>query len=279
MADLGFELVLRFLWGSVVVLTLVSRIETSERFLKIATWISVGLGLCGLWLAEESTFSKQVSMPPLLTLLAGQVLYALTSHRGTRIAGFLMILTSPLLFLRDSSFGTYANFISSSVFLGSVFAGQYLGHWFLNVPGLHIREFKKIVTVIIAALISRLAIASWTLFVDVGINGRAFVDIMGRPLNNSLADGADLANLSPTAHILDLSGNVMFGLGFFGSMLLLSRVLWGLVGPIIFTWMVKQTVDARSTQSATGILYAYSVTVLIGEGCALYLQKSLGWLL
>ena len=67
------------------------------------------------------------------------------------------------------------------------------------------------------------------------------------------------------------------GFGPFGVILFASRVLWGLIAPLLLTWMAKKTVDMRSTQSATGIFYANSVLMLLGELCALYLEKELIW--
>ncbi|MCB0308243.1 MAG: hypothetical protein KDD48_02640 [Bdellovibrionales bacterium] len=50
--------------------------------------------------------------------------------------------------------------------------------------------------------------------------------------------------------------------------ILLSRILFGLVGPSVLVVLVWQTVKIGSTQSATGILYALLSMVLIGELCA-----------
>jgi hypothetical protein len=44
-----------------------------------------------------------------------------------------------------------------------------------------------------------------------------------------------------------------------------GRILIGLVGPAIIAWMVWQTARIRSTQSATGILYAGVVLAFLGE--------------
>ena len=57
-----------------------------------------------------------------------------------------------------------------------------------------------------------------------------------------------------------------------GQIVLLSRVgrgtlfqAFGLLLPLVFSWMVIQCVKIESNQSATGILYAAVVLVLIGE--------------
>ena len=59
-------------------------------------------------------------------------------------------------------------------------------------------------------------------------------------------------------------------------MFLTMRATMGLLMPIIFGWMVIRCVRIGSTQSATGILYAMTALVFIGELCAIYLQVDRG---
>ncbi len=267
MAELGFELILRFLWGSLLVLSTVSRKETSERFPRIAAYISLGCALFAAWLALGLKGREVESLACLGALVLGIFLYAFFSGRILRIVGFLLFAFAPLPFWWRQDFGTFFNFISSGLLFGSVFTGQYLGHWFLTVPGLNIRELQKVSRLLIFFLGIKTLELSFTLFVKARQMGRVFeIDDMGRPLlqlNESFSHG--------------LEGDVWLGLGLFASLLLVSRILWGLLAPWILCFMVKKTVDIRSTQSATGILYALCVMIIIGEGAALYLKKALGW--
>lgn len=280
MSDLGFELLLRFLWGSVVLLTLVSRIETTERFPRIATWIITGLATFAAWLGHSSHFGAQKTFLPLGALVLGSFLYAFTQARALRILGFFMYLLCPLPFLMSRSFGGIFNFATSGLLMGSIFAAQFLGHWFLNVPGLHIRELQRLVKALFVSLILRTAGIAWTLFMSVGLRGEhPQIDFMGRPLGTDLSQISGMADLSPAQSLLGLPGDSWFGLGFFGLILLTTRLLWGLLAPWILSFMIQSTVNSRSTQSATGILYALSVMILLGEGTALYLQNVLGWLI
>lgn len=50
-----------------------------------------------------------------------------------------------------------------------------------------------------------------------------------------------------------------------------QRWAYGLILPPIFAWMIYQTARIRSTQSATGILYAAMVVTLMGELIGIYL--------
>jgi len=50
-----------------------------------------------------------------------------------------------------------------------------------------------------------------------------------------------------------------------------QRVLFGLVGPGLLSYLTWETAKIRSTQSATGILYVDFFTVVVGEVLAKYL--------
>jgi hypothetical protein len=51
----------------------------------------------------------------------------------------------------------------------------------------------------------------------------------------------------------------------------------GIVGPSVATWMTWKTVEIRSTQSATGILYTAMTLVLFGELTAMVLTRDTGY--
>ena len=50
-----------------------------------------------------------------------------------------------------------------------------------------------------------------------------------------------------------------------------QRVLFGLLGPGLLSYLTWETAKIRSTQSATGILYVDFFTVVVGEVLAKYL--------
>jgi hypothetical protein len=50
------------------------------------------------------------------------------------------------------------------------------------------------------------------------------------------------------------------------------RLLFGIAGPCSLLWFIWKTVEIRSTQSATGILYVQLFLVLAGELLAKYLR-------
>src|SRR5207244_8962434 len=50
-----------------------------------------------------------------------------------------------------------------------------------------------------------------------------------------------------------------------------QRVLFGLAGPAVLSYLTWETAKIRSTQSATGILYIDFFTVVVGEVLAKYI--------
>jgi hypothetical protein len=57
---------------------------------------------------------------------------------------------------------------------------------------------------------------------------------------------------------------------------LAARAAFGLFLPLVFGWMAWQCAKIESNQSATGILYAMTALVFLGEMTAVYLQTVVG---
>jgi hypothetical protein len=55
-----------------------------------------------------------------------------------------------------------------------------------------------------------------------------------------------------------------------------TRVAFGVLMPLAFAWMTASSLRFQNTRSATGILYASTVLVLIGTAVAISLQSSYG---
>ena len=56
-----------------------------------------------------------------------------------------------------------------------------------------------------------------------------------------------------------------------GGIFFWQRVLFGLAGPALLSYLTWETAKIRSTQSATGILYVDFFTVVVGEVLSKYL--------
>lgn len=256
MAILAFEFFFRLLWGWNFFIFFVSRNESREDFLKVSFRFAAGFAAFAFASAYFVDLPNQNLLWVSLLLIASRLYLSRKFLIFRLLAVFIYVLVPALVFKsRGIIFGS--NFILSSWVLGGAFIGQFLGHWYLNVPNIHIREFKRISAMALASIALR--------FVWVG--GSLF--LMKVPQEGFQFTG--------DSDFFAVKGNAWMGMGTFGVILFASRVLWGLLAPAILTLMAKKTVDMRSTQSATGIFYANSVLVLLGEATALYLEKELLW--
>ncbi len=125
---------------------------------------------------------------------------------------------------------------------GSVGLAMVLGHWYLTVPTLQVRHLARLNRVCIACMLACL--------LAIGLSCLAFADSF-QTTQRSLFE--------------------TWGLFYLG-----TRVAVGLLMPLLFAWMASQSIAERNTRSATGILYASTVLVLIGAAAAISLQDSYG---
>jgi hypothetical protein len=131
------------------------------------------------------------------------------------------------------------SFLGSALVLGTVMSAMITGHWYLVNHRLTIQPLRIATLLFLGAMVLRLA----------------FVVIVVSALALSRETLVSQAALS----LLQLSGQ---------GWLFWLRVTIGLIGPLIFGGMIFATVKIRSTQSATGILYATVVLVFLGEAFA-----------
>jgi|ETNmetMinimDraft_15_1059895.scaffolds.fasta_scaffold54746_1 hypothetical protein len=131
---------------------------------------------------------------------------------------------------------------STGAVAGGVGLAMVLGHWYLTVPKLDVRHLVRLNRVTVGAMIACLICVALTCLVF-----RAELASARTPL------------LGP------------WGLFYLG-----TRVVVGLVMPLLFAWMTAGSLRYSNTRSATGILYASTVLVLIGTGVAVSLQSSYG---
>ncbi|MBX6312863.1 MAG: hypothetical protein IRY99_08105 [Isosphaeraceae bacterium] len=130
--------------------------------------------------------------------------------------------------------------LASAALLGATSTAMLLGHHYLTAPAMSIDPLRRFVRGIAVALAVRAALAAW---------------------------GLDLAFLRLALPI---------GTEAHAGLFLAIRWGMGLLGPAIATVLAWKTVAIRSTQSATGILYAELALVLFGELCSMILSGSPG---
>lgn len=138
-----------------------------------------------------------------------------------------------------------ASALSSIVLLGAAAAAMILGHYYLVVLDLPIAALRTLTVLLIAALVARATVVGF------GLAGPERAGLEGARL-------------------------VAAGLWSADGVFVWMRLLFGLAGPLSLVWFIWKTVEIRSTQSATGILYVQLFLVLSGELLATYLRVAAG---
>jgi hypothetical protein len=134
-----------------------------------------------------------------------------------------------------------------ALFFGAVYWAMNVGHWYLVSSSLPFGLLVRATEAFAALAVFRAAYA----VVALGVVARGSTGEAGEAL----------------AILLDPMRD-----GFF----LWSRVLWGLVAPLVLAPFVVKTARMKSNQAATGLLYVGLVFVLVGELLASYLTLRSG---
>jgi hypothetical protein len=120
-----------------------------------------------------------------------------------------------------------------------------VGHQFLQQPNLPLRVLQAQTMGLIAALAARAAAA-----------------------------GGAAALFWPT--VIEKIGPIDEWISSVPGFTMLVRFVVGLVAPLGFSYLVRETVRIRSTQSATGILYGILIFVFLGELTAFLIFRAHG---
>ncbi len=160
-------------------------------------------------------------------------------------AGLVALVAQALALVGDRSLPTQvlttASFLSSAALLGGACTAMILGHWYLIIPSMQVAHLQSIVKFHIASMIVRVAVVAAAVFLAIA----TWEPGMGPSFRRYITTSAGI---------------------FFW-----QRVLFGLAGPAVLSFLTWETAKIRSTQSATGILYVDFFTVVVGEALAKYL--------
>jgi protein NrfD len=162
---------------------------------------------------------------------------ALLGALAAGLWAMLLLAPTPLVAAAD---------LTSALLLGAAAAAMILGHYYLVVLDLPIAALRRLTVLLAVAVFLR-------------------VLTVGLVLVGPVHAGYEEARL------------VASGLWSADGVFVWMRVLFGLAGPISLLWFVWKTVEIRSTQSATGILYVQLFLVLAGELLAKYLRVAAGF--
>lgn len=237
---------------TLVALVLILTALISQPFGKIRFWHILGLDGTNESLLENITYLV------LFLSILFIILYNLLFPRLHRVILFIVFLlgtiaiaSSALILPNSEGYRTLekamviTNAISSSIILGSVVGAMITGHWYLVKHKLSLNPLRNASLIYIMSVLFRIIIIVLTILV--------FWEMVR---------SYDLMNT-----ISALTSESIFFVG---------RVVIGLIIPLIFGFMIWGTVAIRSTQSATGILYATIILVLIGEVFAKFISSSIG---
>jgi hypothetical protein len=188
-----------------------------------------------------------------LTAACGMVLYNRAWHFGWRrlkppslalslLAGAAAIALSAPAAQRGL---VTLSALTSVLLLGAAAAAMILGHYYLVVLDLPISALRGLTLLLIAGLVLRSLVVAVALF---------------GPSHAGLAEARLVA-----AGLWSADGVFVW-----------MRLLFGILGPASLIGFVWKTVEIRSTQSATGILYVQLFLVLSGELLATYLRVAAG---
>ena len=132
-----------------------------------------------------------------------------------------------------------AHLLTSGALLGSVLVAMNLGHSYLQNAALSFDHLARLAKLFLGTAIAKTVVSAVLLAPEMGRWWPQLLDTL---------DG----------------------------MLILARVVAGLGGSIVLAWMTLSCARSKANQSATGILYAAMVFVLVGEGISMYLTLGRG---
>jgi protein NrfD len=135
--------------------------------------------------------------------------------------------------------------LTSALLMGAAAGAMILGHYYLVVLDLPIQALRRLTVLLIVAIALRTVVVAI---------------VLAGPTHPGVAEARTVA-----AGLLSIDGVFVW-----------MRLLFGIAGPLSLIWFIWKTVEIRSTQSATGILYVQLFLVMAGELLAKYLRVAVG---
>jgi hypothetical protein len=135
--------------------------------------------------------------------------------------------------------------LTSALLMGAAAGAMILGHYYLVVLDLPIQALRRLTILLIVAIALRTVVVAI---------------VLASPTHPGVAEARTVA-----AGLLSIDGVFVW-----------MRLLFGIAGPLSLVWFIWKTVEIRSTQSATGILYVQLFLVMAGELLAKYLRVAVG---
>ncbi len=253
--DLGSQFCLQLAFGTLLALAFVPKAPVGVLFYRVmgaaAGLMVVVAGLlpvtqAGLGWGEPSVLATWAGLLA-LPFYAGKtrgVAWAVALGWGlaSTVVGIALIMDRALELGTLELLLAVLSALATGAVAGSVGLAMVLGHWYLTVPKLKVSHLGRLNKVTVGSMVASLVL--------VGAICLAFRE------PHALAD-------TPL-----FGPRGLFNIG--------TRVEVGLLLPLLFAWMAKESLRYGNTRSATGILYASTVLVLIGTALSINLQDVYG---
>lgn len=264
-----FSLSAQLAVGQLLIAALISRQTIGNLFHRVIAGVSLLLLVLALWAEPYDSVSlggllslKVSAITPeslaltfavlsVLHLLLNQLLFP-RLHRATLLLSFVLGLTAvvcdgltyPGFHPARASERLLAglNAVSSAMILGGVLGAMITGHWYLVRTKLSLQPLKIAAGIFIGAVLTKTVLIVATLATYWTGPDTLLADLARR-----------LISFAPE------------------SLFFWARFSFGILAPLFFSYLIWGTVKIRSTQSATGILYASLILVLLGEAFGKFL--------
>ena len=239
------QFIYRISFGLALAMAITSPREVTSGYFRNHSYVLLGLNA----LATMVAWSNPASFPLWPALVVSGLSYAAAvawlyekKHAGIVLlfaVSAVSILGGWLSLARgaDHSFLAQAlallDPLTSGLVMGVTIAAMFLGHWYLNAPGMALAPLNKLVRFMAAAIVLRMIVSA------VGVI-------------------TALQTLGP-------SGGEQ-------TLFLILRWLSGLIGALAVAWMTLATLKIPNTQAATGLLYVGVISTFLGELVALLLS-------
>lgn len=232
--------------GMLIAMAITSPRHVTSGFFRVHLWVAMGVNALAAMVVYmigsdyvPETRDQLLTQSILLTAgsYAGAVCWLYEKHKpGRVIIALLAILTGYTAWIATPGYSEWglrqiliesSDILTSSLAVGSVITAMLLGHWYLNTPTMNLVPLRLLLKFAAIAILLRI--------ITITIGEACLIMYQNELVNTQWW--------------------IFVGL----------RWLAGIIGTGAMLWMAWVTLRIPNTQSATGILYAATILVFIGE--------------
>jgi len=229
-----------------IAMAITSPRHVTSGFFRVHLWVAMGINALAAMVVYmigsdyvPELRDQLLSQSILLTVgsYAGAVCWLYEKHKPGRIVIILLaLLTGYTAWIATPGFNTWdmrqiliesSDIITSCMAVGSIMTAMLLGHWYLNTPTMDLVPLRLLLKFAAVAILLRV------ITITIG----------------------EACLIMYQSELVNTQWWIFVGL----------RWLAGIIGTSIMLWMAWVTLRIPNTQSATGILYAATILVFIGE--------------